>query len=800
MTEAPVDALDALLKLEAARLSRPLGGVDATVFAHERAVVMAESTLKGGLYTEDLPRLVPGLVATVAGGLLSPESATSTGAIALTDVQRATSAWKPWTTTIYLTGDFDAGEVIGRLQTLWPQDLLFRDKSGALPAEGTCPRRAVKRAFQAPAARSPGRPPVVRYPVDHPWLLYGWILPNGFTGADPLRELAARRMASELWEVRAAQSEDEGPGCVYLPGMVMSSVVCSVPLLSGVSPDALDKKVRAALAWAPSQASDPSFQYWVRGYAVAARLDTEWALSELSPLRGQDAMVDALVAHFTTEPNWYTDVLTTYPSLTAEGLDKLMREWIRPDQALPSLVVAPGTDLTALYARAPQPDVSEGGVEEGEARAPSAGSHHDNLLGAEADATLKVPALRLDAPVAGKLVTGLDVVAVSHGSDGRVRVGLHLPMGPTWTTSPAGLDEWLRWMTGVNVETWPIRESPVGAVTANGLQNGARWWTDVDEDSYARGLRGSTGNLEQMLWLLRTWVDSLVVLQPTAGSTQSVQTWLAGLDGGGWGAAYSWQLGQLLGASHPLARPASARILEASKVGYGTLQKRLNEVWRPDKARLVIVGDVEAAYAQQLGQYMFSTWAAKGSAPTWSATPAAPQASGAVRRSFTDPDRGSTTVSLVCRVDSAAAPVVAVTEHVLAKAMQRGFRDSELAAYDPSAVIERAGPGLQLTLSATVRPADAEAAMAKLEALVTWATTTGPSASNVADSGRQRARQVAMSAVHTDDVYAWTARHGGEVQRVLTGWGALAASTQPAQVKAMVTPCANAMAITSVGP
>jgi hypothetical protein len=54
MTEAPVDALDALLRLEAARLQRPLGGIDAAVFAHERAVVSAESTLKGGLYTEDL--------------------------------------------------------------------------------------------------------------------------------------------------------------------------------------------------------------------------------------------------------------------------------------------------------------------------------------------------------------------------------------------------------------------------------------------------------------------------------------------------------------------------------------------------------------------------------------------------------------------------------------------------------------------------------------------------------------------------------------------------------------------------
>jgi hypothetical protein len=607
-------------------------------------------------------------------------------------------------------------------------------------------------------------------------------------------------MEAELWEVKAAFSEDEGPSCVYVPGMVMSSVVCSVPLFSGVSPDVLDRKVRSALAWAPTQAADPAFQLWVRGYAAAARLRTEWALAELSPLRGHDAMLDTLVAHFTTEPNWYVDVLATYPRLTAEGLDKLMKEWLRPDQALPSLIVAPGTDLTALYARAPHQEVTESGADEGTERPPSAVAHHDNLLGAEADASLAVPVLRVDAPVAGKLVTGLDVVSLAHGDDGRVRVGLHLPMGPTWSSSVAGLDEWMRWMTGVNVEQWPIRESPVGAVTANGLQTGALWWSEADDDSYARGLRGGAGNLEQMLWLLRAWVDSLVVLQPTAGSTQSVQTWLGRLDGGAWGSASSWQLGQLLGTAHPLAQPTAARILGASKVGYSALQKRLNEVWRPDKARLVIVGDVDPKYAQQLGQYMFSTWVPKGSAPTWSATPAAPAAQGVTRKAFTDPDRGSTTVSLACRVGSAPGGVVAVTEHVLAKAMQRGFRDSELSAYDPSALIERFGPGLQLSLTATVRPKDAEAAMNKLEALIGWATTTGPSASNVADSGRQMARQAAMSAVHTDDVYAWTARHGGEVQRVLTGWGPAAASTTPAAVKALLAPCGAAVAITAVGP
>lgn len=794
LTEAPADGLEELLRLEGQRLTTPLAGVDAALFAGERQLVSHEATLKGELYTDDLPRLVPGLYANAAGQHFDPETSGSALRVTQDDVKAAVASWKPWNTTLVITGDFDPSVVVARMQALLPKDVLFRDRSGRYPAEGVCASRVRQLAATPAPERGVGRPPVVQFPLAQPHLMYGWPLGPGFGAEDPLRALMAKRMSWMLAGIKVATGDDAAAGCRYLPGPERSSVVCWVPVLPGVSPDAVDRKARAALALAPGNPADLTMREVVAVQGAMGRLETVWSLGELSGLSGMGGLHDALVTHYAGVATWYLDAIPAWSRVSPDDLAALGKTWLRPAAALTSLVVAPGTDVAALYARQGDASVSGGSSSAGMA---GIAAHHDVSGAGETPATPPVKP-RLAAPVSGRLPTGLEIVVVPHGEGGVVRVGLHVPAGPAWDTTP-GLDEWTSFRTGVAVDRFPVRGRVFHSMFSSALQAGGRRWSSYDTDEAAFGLFGGAADLEELLWLMRTRLDAQGITEVSPDAEQDFQRAVAAEGKQPWAQAWAWQAGQLIGPTHPLASTMAQRVAGASKAGMSQLLKQLQRTWRPDRARLVIVGDVDAAWAHQLAAFMFQGWSGAGPTPDWSRKPASPAVTGLVTKHFADADRATTRVSLACLATVRSEAARQVAAHVLQKAAWRALRESELAAYDPRASIVDLGPAWMVQVTASVRPEDRDRATERLGAVARWAGERGPNDATVADSARWVARHAALQAVDVDQVYLLTARHGDRVQDVVRGLPGAALAVTAADVKATLAPCAEAAVVTSVG-
>lgn len=111
-------------------------------------------------------------------------------------------------------------------------------------------------------------------------------------------------------------------------------------------------------------------------------------------------------------------------------------------------------------------------------------------------------------------------------------------------------------------------------------------------------------------------------------------------------------------ANHPYAHPADGTIASAAKVGLEDVKKLYKEQWRPDKATLVVVGDITRAELDAtLDQAKLGA--------TWKA-PATPAAAPAPRNEKDAPQPAGRRVVIVDRADAPQSMVVLVRPAVAA--------------------------------------------------------------------------------------------------------------------------------------
>lgn len=188
---APREALPAVLRLEGARLDRPLAYVEQTVFETERAVVRnellqrdeqglvtaAEVALRGALYPVGHPYARP-----VLG------SQASLGSLTLADAQTfVQDCYQPRNFTLLISGDFDPTSVVGLLREIWPARLLARPASGPVRP----PQRLDPVGLKPPDPVPDSSIRWVKTLSDSPTLYIGWALPTGSSEVDTAESILA---------------------------------------------------------------------------------------------------------------------------------------------------------------------------------------------------------------------------------------------------------------------------------------------------------------------------------------------------------------------------------------------------------------------------------------------------------------------------------------------------------------------------------------------------------------------------------------------------------------------------------
>jgi zinc protease len=193
----PREALGELLRLEGARLSMPLAGIDADVFDAEREVVRNE------LLQRDENGQVTGALVALSAALYPPGhpyarpaigSQTSLWALRLSDaVDFVQRCYQPRNFTVVISGDFDPASIGKVLDTTFPLAFLDAPAGGPVPP----PHRLDPVAPPPPDPTSDDSIHWVKAPSESPKLYIGWTLPRGFDADAYLQDFMAGALQSE---------------------------------------------------------------------------------------------------------------------------------------------------------------------------------------------------------------------------------------------------------------------------------------------------------------------------------------------------------------------------------------------------------------------------------------------------------------------------------------------------------------------------------------------------------------------------------------------------------------------------
>jgi zinc protease len=330
----PAQHLDALVDLEAARLTQPLIGVDAEAFAVERQVVGSEHLLRedpraGGWAANLLiPQLFPPrhpYARTPGGTEESRRKLTLEQARAY-----ASQAFRPERTTLLVSAPASTTSLSMLAERLPPA--LRGDAARAVARPG--PAAAAPKAPPAEAAPAKAAPVERRTsPLPTPELWIGWRLPGA------LGELSAVEEILESWlqqDVGAEAVLEEEPKIRHVrvslqPGNSDSVLLVRVLLAEGADPDRAAQVVvaRVASAWSREEASEDTFADLKRLYETHQLFDepsqTGRALSQamFAAMNDRTAAMDGLWAARQKVPSAAVAKLA-YQHLTREKARAIM--------------------------------------------------------------------------------------------------------------------------------------------------------------------------------------------------------------------------------------------------------------------------------------------------------------------------------------------------------------------------------------------------------------------------------------------------------------------------------------------
>lgn len=800
VTEAPTDALPSLLALERDRLVDPLARITTSILDNERAIVRSELALSDDLHMQDLPRLLPrGFFPKGLGATGAPTSAASLAAIGAKALKQVAAQYRPDHTTIQITGDVDPGDVIRRMQELFPQDLLFRAQDGSYPQEGDC-APTPRTPMVEPVPRTPTPMAATTGPVPYPAVLHAWAVPGAYGAEEPLFRTATTLLHSRLVEGIAgddeAMEERFEPACTYIEGVGASTILCVTRVPTGVDPHKVQARMAQALS---NRALSPEEQAFVAQRNRFGHLHTLLGVGALSALHNPDALRDALSNHVSGSPNWYVDASRTYVNTTHVEVAKALSVWLDNDSAVSHVVVPEGMPIATvmgakggLSTATRTTAVAEGGASRVVTDLDAGGGHHASrrLLPPRPASTWPTP--RMPEVLERVLPSGLRILAMQTHDVPLIHTMIALRGGDA--THPAGLDDWVWALTTLDSHGLPtprdnripIRYDHIGALV------GASLWTGANEDYRYLGFDGTAGNAAEQLWMLRAAVSQIGVVsgKDEIKRLHATYTEAAASDTP---ASEAWRqrMGHLLGAGHPYALGKAGRMAAHGDLSPKALAWQQAAVFSPEHATVVVVGGLPAKEALKIAQAQFYDWRPQTTKPvhTKPEVPVSPAPERKIVR-IPDPDAHHATVTLTCRTDPAASGATSTVGRDLVRHLiYAALRESEVGSYDPDASFYTWRDLEMLEIRATVRTEAVKPALTSVLDTLSHIATQGPDVRDTQALAHGAASRWLLALSDDDNLQLLLLRHGTNLPQVAKTWPTSLAGVPPADVQAWLAPC-----------
>ena len=529
-TLAPVASLPYLLSLESLRLTEPLNGIDESVFAATREIVSLEERYR---YSTGWQSSRPAIFQR-----LFPEGHPYNGTgsdsmlsqLSLDDARAfVAKRFTPENTTLMVVGNIDLTDAASLIfDTLdpklmhpdltsdhvrswarpgitdvdpdnpahvmtWPLDPTKDDDMSLLDLGGEPTQRLQAEPPALPDPSDSRGVTTVTAPVKNPLVVVAWAVPGAYRGQESLIQVTTETLHAMVYT-----------GFADMPGVVMASpgqpvvscfneshveatlVACSVE----VEPSANRERIASTVADQVSSLWNPDLRAQLQTKAqngsMTAMTHILHSLDVVANLDGGRASVTARHAHFTGSPNYHSDTLQAISGSQAEDIGTFAHNFLQRNRAI--FIAIEPLDATEVL------NVALDGYH-GAAFATAMGQVHDAI---DADmirnnfTTVDLSDLREKT-----LSNGLTVVALRHGEAPTVRANLVFVGGVY--TPPLGMDSFSSQLQFRTLTAPEVTKNPL-SVNAFYTQYEMRDWS-------VEGLKGASGNLDGLLWLLRDQME-----------------------------------------------------------------------------------------------------------------------------------------------------------------------------------------------------------------------------------------------------------------------------------------------------
>ncbi len=746
-TLVPREALPALLKLEAQRLSAPLAGVTEQVFSVEREVVRNELRQRNETgFIGQVFHWVQETAFPTGHPYARPVigSHESLSQLTLADAQRfVRKAYQPDNVTLVITGDVDLAGMEALLKQSLPEAW-----HGEGPPLAVSPR-LTEPAPEPPLAPRPAKLVTHEAPVPSPELYLTWVLPRGFDEASAVHDFVRASLNSELFGAMRTDGDIAGIGTGLISGTRASLLVVRVPLNTGAHPEDSAERVL-----------DQVYQVWNSEGGAGDVLGRQWAFQQMQrgvvigmALESEDLLARAErraeLTHFSLDARAYGRTQSALAALDGARVTDFAYKWLQRDRAR-ILLVKPGENgVPALTANLGLPP-DEVAVTGPQGPLPTA--------------------LTSPAPVTSmRLGNGMEVVLAPRPGLPLVSVGVALGGGEV--SGKRGAAELAEWVA--------FRKATFQGQPGDYGLRGSR---QLYRDHMRYGMAGAAGNVGNMLAILGEQLDSMgTEFEVLRFFSENMLPWRKALDGYPEARAERALQGALYG-SHPYGQPSTAE--ELGKVTQSDVEGWLSRVHNPANAVVVIAGEFDPRQVMPLVNQYLGGWGGTG-APVEAPPPPALPSPAARPELLVTPRPGASQghVQLACRLPETtpeAAARYALMAAVLRARMWHQVREQMGATYGFHTQVSMArGGAAHLLLQGVVDAPQLGAAMTAVRTALTGYARDGVPAAEVESA---RGRLLAEQAVSLTTSGDWVS---AVLNARMLGWDAEAVTRRPALLQAV---------------
>lgn len=613
MTVAPADKLVPLLRLEGLRMRDASAGVENDVLLVEREVVRNELRMRyensvGAVFGQVMVRLFPKEHPYGRAAYAGIGNHDSLNAITLADIQKFFKVnYGPDKTTIFVVGDFDADDASKYLAEIG-YDLM------ADPKDPKAPISLVEAKPRVTGAGAEPPPPVepaeikgtvsektvarVHGPVEKPFLAIGWTLPAGWRATDGLMQVAAGSMQPAIyqelnpsWEYRT-DADIESVGCGAQPQLEGSMAYCTIDLASADDGVATASKALDGLyrVWTNDESEIARrFQQYIFDYSkLLGMAYTFQQLDLIASLFTDRVTGAAMYTHYTGDLQYFSRTFDNLGALKLDEMQKTASKYLNRSRAV-AVIMEPYSDGDILT------DSSDAGYR---------GARREDRVESVIPTEVLTPefiAKTVIPPDAKKikettLPNGMKAVVMPYSSGPLMQARITFGGGSDSSDDGVGL---FAAVMNRN-ESWAYVDTLRIAGFDDFSVDGVRTTMDIS---------ASAGNVDDAMYVLRERMDKL--LPDTNGRIDWVKARKKGITE--WmkePAAWS----EIIGLERLLPNHIYSRWLDHGDYdtmdgwSQAVVEKVYKATFRPDNARIVLVGNVSEAAATNAINTYWANW------------------------------------------------------------------------------------------------------------------------------------------------------------------------------------------------